>query len=478
MPNTHIQSSIVQSKADEEHQVTENPGASKEGLEGEGTSGLISRLSGLIGGALRSAMGREDPLKTPENYDPMEDLYPGRERDLDMVQSSDIGDCYMVAAIYALKHNDVFEGALRKTIKRKDNKDGIAGWEVKFLGDEEKNSVVITPKELDGQKVWNKKKNRSEYRFPIQGGKGDIILERAFGRRRKEINRKKGMIADEKGDETLVVVVGGHGDDFLLFMLGNKLCREINIGREEYNSTLDSKTRDGRSAEELLQEAALNPDHFIITANTPRHLVTPFKKAGKHREFGEGERYFMDAENFFYQRHAYAVTNIDSEKKEVTVVNPHDTGNLKKTISWKRFMQIFSDISAVKLDAKRVKTELQVQLSEWRKPYPSGEERVALRFDHDEEGDRRVFIKMDWKGDVMRAIENDGNISEGTRNVIVHLSKEDLRELKRYYSEKRLTVKFAGGGGEPASLRDRRIKLYEDVIALLDDTEEKKGWKE
>ncbi len=466
MPNTHIQSSIVQPRADEEHQVIENPSIPKEGREGEGTSGLISRLSGLIGGALRRAIGREEPPKTPENYDPMEDLYPGRERDLDMVQSSDVGDCYMVAAIYALKHNDVFEGALRKTIQRKDNKDGIVGWEVKFLGDEEKSSVVITPKELNGQKVWNKKKNRSEYRFPIQGGKGDIILERAFGRRRKEINREKGRIVDEKGEETLVVVVGGHGDDFLLFMLGNKLCHEVNIGREAYNATIDSRTHDRKNVEKLLQEAALNPDHFIITANTPRHLITPFKKAGKHREFGEGERYFMDAENFFYQRHAYAVTNIDGKKKEVTVVNPHDTGNLKKTMSWDRFMQIFSDISGVKLDANRVKTELQIELPKWKKPLLSEED--------SSEGDKRVFLKIDWKGDVMNAIEKDGNISEGTRNVIAHISKEDLRDLKRYYGEKRLTMKFAGGNN-PASESGKKMKLYEEIVSLIEQIEREKG---
>jgi hypothetical protein len=254
-------------------------------------------------------------------------------------QSPDVGDCYFVAALYALEQNSMAPHIFAESIEKAPN-----GFRVKFLGDyaHPRGIFINNHSDLDGQEVLDKR-GRREYKQPITGQLGDIILERAFARQRKE--ERNAFAPTQARELTMTAAEGGLCEEPLKMLLGEKAEMTV-IG---YSNPLANHPRDRSDAEKLLMQFGIRPHRFIVTACTPSSFPTKFFRDGYHREFGEGRKYFMDPERFFYQHHAFAVISVSPTKRTVTVVNPHDTAHRRKTISFEDFFRYFSRIEAAEL---------------------------------------------------------------------------------------------------------------------------------
>ncbi|MCX6733197.1 MAG: hypothetical protein NTX63_00080, partial [Candidatus Peregrinibacteria bacterium] len=117
----------------------------------------LQRVGQYVRDALISITGN----KAPRNMsDIMEHMYPGRGKDFEMEQSRNVGDCYFVAALYGLKHNEIFEHLIRKMVK----KDG-ENWIVQFP--DGSSPITITPDDLSGQQTPHKKTGEPVHRKPV-----------------------------------------------------------------------------------------------------------------------------------------------------------------------------------------------------------------------------------------------------------------------------------------------------------------------
>ncbi len=302
-------------------------------------------------GALMNFILRETRASTPPpTEDVFDELYPQKslgQIDNHEVKQRNTGNCYFVAALYQLKQNPIFERIIRRTITKNDE-----GWEVCFLGDPENQKIQIRPEDLGGQEVWDKKKGKMIHKLSISGAKGDVILERAFGRKRKQMGQNK----QQAIHETFGAMEGGFSHEPLQMLLGDICIQECSYAT--YNEkTLSEKPRDRQESIDLLKKVSEKPNEYIVVGNTPVNRVTPYTKVSS-----DGERkYYMDPESFFMNQHAFAIKNVSFEQQQMEIINPHDTLRLRMYISFKEFINTFSNVSVVRLIQANEEMELEVK---------------------------------------------------------------------------------------------------------------------
>ncbi len=219
------------------------------------------------------------------------------------LSQSNIGDCYLLASIYALSRNPYGAKILENMMTI--DKDG--NYRVRFSDGEE---ITVRQWELDGE-ISKDKKN--DMKVSVQGTLELKALERAYA---KKIRPPKdyGRTMYAKIDE------GGYTPKALKDLAG-----------------LNSTTYCGKNQDlkEILKELSEeeNQNSIILTCYTPADSI-----------YGD----YADKFKRFPINHAFTLLYNDPEYNEITVIDPHNTREFK-TIPWGEFSEIFSHLIVTRI---------------------------------------------------------------------------------------------------------------------------------
>ncbi len=233
-----------------------------------------------------------DTVVIPKNK--IKAFYDGIEN-IQMSQKN-IGDCFLLAPIYALSRNKKGQEILNKMVKVMPD----GSYLVQFY---ECKPIIVAPDELDGQS-----KSDGSKKYCVSGELGLRAIERAYAKLLKYIsvsNSGKTMFADiDSGgypDKTLFKISGITSDRY-------KITQDCNI-----DAVLNKIGND-------------NPRNHVLLCTTPNLKED-----------------YSDPQKRFCTSHAYAVKYINPQKRIMCIINPHNTKR-DYIVSWDEFKLYFSNL--------------------------------------------------------------------------------------------------------------------------------------
>jgi|GEM_PF-5144949 len=287
---------------------------------------------------LKDKLEKDPPVSEVEKKALLKELFPSGFQNVKLKQSSNVGDCYLIASLQALINKaddklsleDFFSSIIRK------QKDG--SFKVIFPGQNEF-PIIVTKEEAEFGQVVPRENSREiiyEHAKPIDADTGFKIIERAYGRLRRQlaIFGLLSKIPKSKMEDTLVLINGGFGNDALHDLTG-------------WKSVFIKKPYKMRR---FLDKFAKNPDKYLMTAGTvpERYAPTIFHVI---RTNNGDKIVFMDEAREIMTGHAYSLKSVNPEKKEVFLTDPNVPSKEIK-VSYKNFLRYFSDIAGVKVPKK------------------------------------------------------------------------------------------------------------------------------
>ena len=213
-----------------------------------------------------------------------------------------IGDCYLLANIYALSRSPKGQQILENMV----SVDNDGNYIVKLYSSN--NPIVIRPEQLDGQSVNGTNK------VCVSGDLGIRAIERAYGRMVNNFANTGRTLYMQIDD-------GGYPDVALKKLTGID-SKSYNIKRTNIHSKLFEISTNGL-------------DNYVLTCSTPR---------GKFNGY-------VDYQRRFNGQHAYGIKNIDPYTQTIEIINPHNT-MFSKTITWNEFSELFDYLHAGNLQNK------------------------------------------------------------------------------------------------------------------------------
>lgn len=193
------------------------------------------------------------------------------------LKQGNVGDCYLLAPIYALSKNEKGARMLEDMVKVDDKGNYI----VTFYNSD---PITVKPHELDGDKVAGREEKRN-----VRGELGLRAIERAYGKSIKKSERLPTMYAD--------IDDGGISGQALKTLTG-----------------LDSVTYNVRTCDVIDNLFAQ-----LVKGGQNNHIITCGSLSSKNGE------YYLDPYETIVERHAYAMGKIDLKNRKVILFNPHDT---------------------------------------------------------------------------------------------------------------------------------------------------------
>lgn len=257
------------------------------------------------------------------------------------LKQQNVGDCYAVAAIHAMSCSPHFEMICRSSMKRLPD----GSWQVRLpLMSEEGQMVTITPEELLPQKNRQfLKRNQKDGKMPdlrrklkpVKGKEGLQVLEAVF-------------IKQKFGSVDRLAAEGGWGEEVLL-SLGGDNFKKYRLDSAIKNQDTEEWEYPGLSS--LDEKGMAYLDHYLENFDPEVHIATVSTKHGVGKVTG-----FYRASGtvkFFVPGHAYSISDIDTEKKTVSLANPWDTS---KTIAltFDQFKKTFSGFQAIRIDSAKL----------------------------------------------------------------------------------------------------------------------------
>ncbi len=267
------------------------------------------------------------------------------------LKQGNFGDCYLVAALYALSRSSFFEVMVRAGMKREENGD----WNVRWpLLHQEFDPVIVSQEDMsahDNPKFLQRHtKGRILPDFrralrPLKGGEGFLALEAVFIKNKfKKIDR----LAAEGGNPGRALQWAG--GDFVNIVDFYPEMPEKSI--KGYWPTLDDLPEE--DAEELdFALANFDSDMHVATTSTRPLKSLPFFRRNLGRLVGGALFKGKDVLKYFFTNHAYAVSEVNSKDKVITIVNPWNT---KKPIvlTFDQYKATFSDLQIAQFDANKL----------------------------------------------------------------------------------------------------------------------------
>ena len=278
----------------------------------------------------------EEVLKTIQPDLKQSDLFPGGVKQLEFAQGP-IGDCYFLSGVYSAAKHPTGEQLLSKMITIKPD----GSFKVVFPGYPDK-PIYLTPTQIRDLRGVN-------------GPPGVKILERAYSELRRKTENNRGK------ESRKTALEGGFGHDALKALTGEEqrwcdssgktdMTAQKNYG--DLNTFANNSNPEiSKKAIRLLDQLSIEKDKFVVTANTPNENYAPhrvIKKKIINGQSSEQERSFMDRQERFLAQHAYSITEIDSSKKTVTLVDPHDTQSKRYVLTYDEFLKYFCSFSGAK----------------------------------------------------------------------------------------------------------------------------------
>lgn len=236
---------------------------------------------------------RNDTQIIPKNK--IKPFYQGIEN-IELGQGN-IGDCFLLVNLYALSRNPVGKEYLEKMVKVDDD----GNYVVTFYNNP---PIVVPLEQLDGQRVGNNQK------ICVSGDLGIRAIERAYA---KKVNNFQ---------------------DY-----GKTLMMEIDQGGKIPNALWDLT---GISADSFSTKAIDVSKKFDELAKKPMENYVMLCSSHQKGKYGE----YVDPQNRFIRKHAYAIKNIDNYNKMVEIINPHNT-KVSYWVPYCEFSEIFDWLHVV-----------------------------------------------------------------------------------------------------------------------------------
>ncbi len=251
------------------------------------------------------------------------------------LKQSNIGDCYLVAAIHALSRSPNFETICRASMLRQSD----GSWEIKIpLLGEQSDVVKITQEEIGAQN-----NNRFFKKVP---GKISLDLRRQL----RSLSGNEGFQALEAaymkhkfGSVDRLASEGGHGDEALTRLGGDNFVRySIDSATYAQNEKIIYP-----GLQSIDEENLAYLDHYLENFDPETHIATV---STKHDAGGLSNKYRVEGTStYLVPGHAYSISAVDSQNKLVTVINPWDTTKLI-VLTLDQFKENFSRLSAVRIN--------------------------------------------------------------------------------------------------------------------------------
>ena len=208
-----------------------------------------------------------------------------------------IGDCFLLANLYALSRHPVGQVYLENMVKVDDQ----GNYVVTFYN---KDPITVPLEQLNGQVLGDNKK------VCVSGEMGIRAIERAYG---KMLNNFQDY------GKTLMMEIDR----------GGKIPEAL---RDLTGIRADSYRVDSIDIERKLEELSQKPmdDHILLCSS--------------HTDAKYGQ--FVDPQCKFIRQHAYAIKNVDNSNKMVEIINPHNT-KVSYFVPFCEFSEIFNWIHVV-----------------------------------------------------------------------------------------------------------------------------------
>lgn len=284
---------------------------------------------------LKAQVKENPPVLDVERQALLKELFPSGFKNIKIIQSN-IGDCHLIASKQALmditcskfSHEKYFSSIIRKL------EDG--SFKVTFPKYKEF-PIIVTKEEAKSGKI-TLMDDKERHFIPVIADPGFQIIERAFGRLRKQLAMFFALskIPKDKMDDTFIALENCG--------LGNETI-EILTGWEPI--FIKNKFR----MRKFLDKFAQNPDKYIATAATVCEQQAPTIFYAKLTETGEKIVYMDKCRNLLVN-HAYSIKSINQNKKEIVILNPHDDTAKDIIISYGDFLKYFNHIAGVKIPKK------------------------------------------------------------------------------------------------------------------------------
>lgn len=264
------------------------------------------------------------------------------------LKQQNLGDCYTIAAIYALSRSPHFEMIIRSSLQR--FSDG--SWTVRLpLFDSDGKTMTLTQDEYLPEtnrqflklKRYEGKKDgkikgvdfRKQLKL-VKGTEGFQVLEAAF------IKNEYGSVdrlAASEGGFSSVVFNRLCGNNFIDYTLDGTTWND-KLKKWHYKNLSSIDSGDIAKLDDFLEN--YDPEVYIATASClyddPKNILGNRVKGGLH---------------YIYSNHAYAISHVDSKKKQISIVNPWNTSKSIK-LSFEQFKKIFGRLNAVRINSAKL----------------------------------------------------------------------------------------------------------------------------
>ncbi|MFC1616123.1 FHA domain-containing protein [Patescibacteria group bacterium] len=349
-------------------------------------------------------------------------LFPEGIENSHFSQSPNVGDCYLLATLHALKQNPIAPYIFVETISRGEDK-----WIVNFSNEDE---FFIYDEELEG--------NGKIYRDPdtgkiisyaaVSGQLGDRLIELAYGkyRKRNHIGR-----ASKKGSEmTYQIVRGGIPSE----------VHEVILKRYMFDSHDYKCCRQSEIIELLFREVKKIPDNFLLTVTTSHsdYLDDYYSK---------GKKNFVDPDFRFVCNHVWSIVDVDIENRTVTLANPHDTEKKVHEISYKELFEYFNRVYFGKIERCKFDDAATVK----HRIFP-GEFNKRLTGMEDNSFNEKGIVLNLANGNLIFCYQKDGELIVDLSEVL----KRDSNRIRKIKPGKSLEI----GREEFTNFKDGISKLH------------------
>lgn len=269
----------------------------------------------------------------------------GTEREVALEQKN-VGNCYALAALYALSASPNFELMVRSSMTRLSD----GSWEVRLplLSQPGEGSLLrIRPADMAAQdnpqyglEIRERGKDTGgkdgrEKLLPVNGKEGLRALEAALIKNRFKRTDGVGRLQAE----------GGLGGEALLELAGENFV-QYQVVSEVYDTEKEQFAHPGLQS--LGAEDMFFLDEYLGNFDSETHVATVATRGAEALKQQGGK-----ASEIFHAKHAYAVKSVDKKNKIIHLVNPHDTTR-GISLPFSQFKETFSSLQGVRIHNARL----------------------------------------------------------------------------------------------------------------------------
>jgi len=246
-------------------------------------------------------------------------LFPNGIENLEFAQRA-MDSCASLAILKSLSLNKTGQELLRRMVQVKPN-----------------GKIQVSFPNYPKLKLFPGKIDNARKDYNARGDLGVAVFEEAYKNLRKNTIIHNSLLLLNKGSITDKSVINLGVPDFMALkdFTGVKTFKTDFLVEPNYKIHLN-KLSD-------------NPHKFVTVASTRPfiHYVDDIRGFSKN-----GEDAFLQV----LPEHSYSIVDVNSKKRELTIVNPYDS-NIRATIGYEKFHRLFDHISSVDMDkvAKKFK---------------------------------------------------------------------------------------------------------------------------